>query len=243
MQKKLLAEFIGTFVLLTAVCGAALFSAPAGGGLVSVALAVGLSVAAMAYAVGHLSGGHFNPAVTIGLWAAGRCERTNVGPYIFAQCLGGIAAAGLFSIILDGATTRPGLAFNNFSAISNNYGEPGYFTLQSVAMTEFLTTAVFVFIIVAVTTREKYTVLAPLVIGLTLTMLHLISIPITNASLNPARSLATALYAEDGAALKHLWVFIVAPITGAMFGGLVSSWLQKPNAELRGTQQPKYSTL
>lgn len=242
MQKKLFAEFVGTFVLLTAVCGAALFSAPTGGGLLSVAFAVGLSVCAMAYTAGHISGGHFNPAVTIGLWVAGRCERANVGPYILAQCLGGAAAAGLFSIILDGAIVRPGLAFNSFAAISNNYGEPGHFTLKSVAITEFLTTAIFVYVIIAVTAREKYAALAPLVIGLTLTMLHLISIPITNASLNPARSLATAMYAEDASAMKHLWVFIVAPIFGGILGGGVSSWLQKSTTELQGAQ-PRYSTL
>jgi len=198
-----------------------LFSAPSAG-LIAVAFAVGLSVLAMAYAVGHISGGHFNPAVTCGLIAAGHFKAEKAIGYIIAQVLGGAAAAGVFYIILSGAPTGK---WNDFVAISNLYGGPDHFSLGAAALTEAVMTALFLIVIANVITADRPVSFAPLAIGLALTMIHLIAIPITNASVNPARSTATAIFG-GGIALSCLWLFWVAPIVGGVIGGLIARWLQ-----------------
>jgi aquaporin Z len=220
MTKELSAEFIGTFTLVTAVCGAALFSAPSAG-LVAVAFAVGLSVLAMAYAVGSISGGHFNPAVTCGLVAAGRFDSGKALPYIAAQVAGGIAAAVIFYIILQGAPASG--KWNDFLAVSNTYGGTG-FSMLSVGLIEIVITALFVLVIVSVTSPAAPAGFAPIAIGLALVLFHLVSIPVSNASLNPARSTATAIFGGS-AALGSLWLFWVAPIVGGVIGGAVGKWL------------------
>jgi len=216
MGKELGAEFIGTFTLVTAVCGAALFSAPSAG-LVAVAFAVGLSVLAMAYAVGGISGGHFNPAVTCGLVAAGRCPAGKAIPYIIAQVIGGAAAAAVFYVILQGAPAAG--KWNTFLAISNTYGGAG-FTMASAGLIEVVITALFLVVITGATSERAPPGFAPIAIGLALTLFHLVSIPVSNASLNPARSTATAIIAGADA-LQCLWLFWVAPIVGGVIGGLI----------------------
>jgi aquaporin Z len=220
MTKELSAEFIGTFTLVTAVCGAALFSAPSAG-LVAVAFAVGLSVLAMAYAVGPISGGHFNPAVTCGLVAAGRFDGGKAIQYIIAQVVGGIAAAAVFYVILQGAPAAG--KWNDFLAISNTYGGSG-FTMLSAGLIEIVITALFILVIVSVTSPRAPAGFAPIAIGLALTLFHLVAIPVSNASLNPARSTATALFGGS-AALGSLWLFWVAPIVGGVIGGVIGKWL------------------
>jgi aquaporin Z len=220
MTKELSAEFIGTFTLVTAVCGAALFSAPSAG-LVAVAFAVGLSVLAMAYAVGPISGGHFNPAVTCGLVAAGRFDGGKAIPYIIAQVVGGAAAAAVFYVILQGAPAAG--KWNDFLAISNTYGGSG-FTMLSAGLIEIVITALFVLVIVSVTSPRAPAGFAPIAIGLALTLFHLVAIPVSNASLNPARSTATALFGGS-AALGSLWLFWLAPILGGVIGGAIGKWL------------------
>jgi aquaporin Z len=221
MGRDLVAEFIGTFALVTAVCGAALFSAPSAG-LVAVAFAVGLSVLAMAFAVGHISGGHFNPAVTCGLIAGGRFEAGKAAGYIVAQVLGGIAAAAVFYVILKGA---PAGKWNDFTAASNLYGGNG-FSLIAVALVEIVITALFLVVILGSTSQRAPAGFAPIAIGLALTLFHLVAIPVSNASLNPARSTATAIFGGTEA-LKSLWLFWVAPIVGGVIGGAISRWLQE----------------
>jgi aquaporin Z len=223
-QRALAAEFIGTFTLVSAVCGAALFSAPAGGGLVGVAFAVGLSVLAMAYAVGHISGGHFNPAVTLGLVAGGRFDMGNAVPYIIAQVLGGLAAAIVFSVILSGAPAG-GVKWNGFAAISNSFGGNGQFSMMSALLIEVVITALFLIVIMGATSKRAPAGFAPIAIGLALVLFHLVSIPVSNASLNPARSTATAFLA-GGRDLANLWLFWVAPIIGGVIGGTISKWMQ-----------------
>src|SRR4051794_10134954 len=218
--RELGAEFIGTFTLVTAVCGAALFSAPSAG-LVAVAFAVGLSVLTMAYAVGSISGGHFNPAVTCGLVAAGRFDSGKALPYIVAQVVGGVAAAAVFYLILQGAPAAG--KWNSFLAVSNTYGGSG-FSLLSVALIEIVITALFILVIVSVTSPRAPAGFAPIAIGLALTLFHLVAIPVSNASLNPARSTATALFG-GAAALKSLWLFWFAPILGGVIGGIIGKWL------------------
>jgi len=220
MSRELGAEFIGTFALVSAVCGAALFSAPSAG-LVAVAFAVGLTVLAMAYAVGPISGGHFNPAVTLGLIAAGHCKADKAIGYIIAQVLGGIAAAAVFYWILSGAGTGK---WNDFLAASNVYGGPNHASLVSVFVIEFVCTALFLIVIGSVVTANCPVGFAQIAIGLTLTVIHLIAIPISNASVNPARSTATAIFG-GGIALTSLWLFWVAPILGGIVGGLIARWL------------------
>jgi len=220
MSRELSAEFVGTFTLVTAVCGAALFSAPSAG-LVAVAFAVGLSVLAMAYAVGPLSGGHFNPAVTCGLVAAGRFDAGKALPYIIAQLAGGIVAAAVFYVILQGAPATG--KWNNFLAISNTYGGTG-FTMLSAGLIEIVITALFVLVIVSVTSPRAPAGFAPIAIGLALTLFHLVAIPVSNASLNPARSTATAVFG-GAEALHSLWLYWVAPILGGVIGGAIGKWL------------------
>jgi aquaporin Z len=222
MSKKLAAEFVGTFMLVSSVCGAALFSAPSAG-LMTVAFAIGTAVLAMAYAVGHISGGHFNPAVTCGLVVAGRFDSAEAIPYVIAQVIGGIVAAGVFYLILTGA---PAGKWNDFVAISNIYGGDGHFPLLQVALIEVVLTALFLIVIVGVTSKKAPPGFAPIAIGLTLTFIHLAAIPVSNASVNPARSTATALFG-GGAALTSLWLFWVAPIVGGVIGGYVARWLQE----------------
>jgi len=223
MNRELGAEFIGTFTLVTAVCGAALFSAPSAG-LVAVAFAVGLSVLAMAFAVGHISGGHFNPAVTLGLVAGGRFELSRAPAYIIAQVLGGAAAAAVFYVILGGAPAAG--KWNSFTAISNLYGGSGQFTLVSVLLMEVVITTLFLIVIMGVTTKNCPAGFAPIAIGLALTLFHLVAIPVSNASLNPARSTATAIFG-GAEALKDLWLFWVAPILGGVIGGIIGKWLDR----------------
>ena len=220
MQRELAAEFIGTFTLVSAVCGAGLFSAPSAG-LVAIAFAVGLSVLAMAFAVGHISGGHFNPAVTCGLVAAGRFGGGKAIPYIIAQVLGGALAALVFYLVLQGA---PAGKWNTFLAISNTYGGKG-FSLASVFLTEAVLTALFLVVIVGVTSKRAPAGFAPIAIGLALTLIHLVAIPISNASVNPARSTATAIFGGPEA-WHSLWLFWVAPILGGVIGGFIARWLQ-----------------
>jgi aquaporin Z len=222
MTRKLIAEFIGTFMLLSSVCGAALFSAPSAG-LMTIAFAIGTAVLAMAYAVGPISGGHFNPAVTCGLAAAGRFSPTEVIPYIAAQLVGGIVAAAVFYFILLGA---PAGKWNDFLIISNVYGGEGHFPLAQVALLEVVLTALFLIVIVSVTSPKAALGFAPIAIGLTLTFIHLVAIPVTNASVNPARSTAIAIFG-GGAALSSLWLFWVAPIVGGVIGGFIARWLQE----------------
>lgn len=219
--RNLAAEFIGTFTLVSAVCGAALFSAPSAG-LIAVAIAVGMSVTAMAYAVGHISGGHFNPAVTLGLVVAGRFDADKAVPYIITQVVAGACAAGVFYVVMMGAGAG---RWNDFVAVSNLYGQPQHFSLVAVFITEVVITALFLIVIVGSTSPNSPGTFAPLAIGLALMMFHLIAIPISNASLNPARSTATAIFG-GAPALKCLWLFWVAPIVGGLIGGYISRELQ-----------------
>lgn len=216
MTKQLGAEFIGTFTLVTAVCGAALFSAPSAG-LVAVAFAVGLSVLTMAYAFGGISGGHFNPAVTLGLVAAGRFGAGKAVPYIVAQVIGGAAAAAIFFVILQGA--GPG-KWNSFTDVSNLYGGDKA-SLVSAGLIEIVITALFLVVIARVTAPDAPAGFAPLAIGLALVLFHLVAIPVSNASLNPARSTATAIFGGN-VALGSLWLYWVAPIAGGVIGGIVA---------------------
>jgi aquaporin Z len=178
----------------------------------------------MAFAVGHISGGHFNPAVTCGLVSAGRFPLADAAPYIVAQVLGGVAAALIFYIILSGAPATG--KWNDFLAISNTYGLDGHFPLIPVALLEIVLTALFLIVIVGVTSKKAPAGFAPIAIGLTLTFIHLVAIPVSNASVNPARSTATAIFGGS-AALSSLWLFWVAPILGGLIGGAIGRWLQE----------------
>jgi aquaporin Z len=214
--RRLAAELIGTFMLVSAVLGGAVVSGNAAG--LGVPIAVGLSVMVMIYAVGPISGGHFNPAVTIGFTAAQRFDAKDIVPYVLAQLAGGILAAIVFFVILSGKTgfAAGGYASNGFGAHS-----PGGYNVVSAFLAELILTAVFVLIIARVTRAKGGAgLMAPVAIGLALTVMHLISIPITNTSVNPARSTATALFAE-GWALQQLWLFWVAPLAGGAIGGLL----------------------
>ncbi len=219
LTKRLVAEAFGTFLLVGGVIGTALFTS-ANVGFLGVALAVGLAVMGGAYAVGHISGGHFNPAVTLGAAAAGRFAWKDVAPYIGAQILGGaLASSVLFAIAADGpAGFLDDAVAGGFA--SNGFGEqsPSGFGLAAVIVVEVVLTAVFLTVILGVTDRRAATGFAPLAIGLTLTVIHLVAIPVSNASFNPARSIATAIYGGPDA-IGQLWVFIVAPIVGALIAG------------------------
>jgi aquaporin Z len=226
MQKKVAAELLGTFVLVLGGCGAAVLAAgvdPGGIGLLGVALAFGLTVLTMAYAVGHISGGHFNPAVTLGLIAGGRFDVREAAPYIAAQVVGAIAAAAVLYVIAHGAdgfdASESGFAANGYDNHS-----PGGYSLLACFVSELTLTAVFLIIIMGATARKAPGGFAPLAIGLALTLIHLISIPITNTSVNPARSTGPALFV-GGWALSQLWLFWVAPILGAALGGLVYRYI------------------
>ena len=220
-MRKLFAEFFGTFWLVFGGCGSAVFAAAypeLGIGFLGVALAFGLTVLTMAYAVGHISGAHFNPAVSFGLWAAGRFEGKNLLGYIIAQLIGAIVAAGTLFLILSGKPgfeTVGGFASNGYGALS-----PSGFSMTSVLIAEFVLTAFFLFIILGSTSKDAPSKFAPIAIGLGLTLIHLISIPISNTSVNPARSTSQALFA-GGDYPAQLWLFWLAPIAGAVVAGLI----------------------
>ncbi|MEG7663333.1 aquaporin Z [Hafnia paralvei] len=222
MFKKMSAEFFGTFWLVFGGCGSAILAAgfpELGIGFAGVALAFGLTVLTMAYAVGHISGGHFNPAVTIGLWAGGRFSAKDVVPYVVAQVIGGIAAAAVLYVIASG---KAGFDATVSGFASNGYGEhsPGGFTLQSAVVVEMVLSAFFLIVIHGVTDKRASAGFAPLAIGLVLTLIHLISIPVTNTSVNPARSTAVAIF-QGTWALQQLWLFWLMPIIGGIIGGLI----------------------
>lgn len=220
MQKKLLAETIGTFWLVFGGCGSAVLAAgfpELGIGFVGVSLAFGLTVLTMAYAVGGISGGHFNPAVSVGLAVAGRFPATSLLPYILAQLAGAVAAAAILYVIASG---KAGADLGGFAA--NGYGahSPGGYSMISALLIEIVLTAGFLIVILGSTHGRVPAGFAPIAIGLALTLIHLISIPVTNTSVNPARSTSQALFA-GGWALGQLWLFWVAPVIGAVVGGLV----------------------
>jgi aquaporin Z len=223
--KKYAAEVIGTFWLTFAGCGSAVIAATfpeVGIGLVGVAFAFGLSVVTMAYAIGHVSGCHLNPAVTVGLAAGGRFPGSQILPYIVAQVVGAILAAALLYMIASGA---PGFDVSKGFA-SNGYGahSPGQYSLMACFVMEVTMTAVFLFIFMGATHGKAPAGFAPLAIGLALVMIHLVSIPVTNTSVNPARSTGPALFV-GGWALQQLWLFWVAPLIGGIIGGVVYRWL------------------
>jgi len=219
--KKLAAEFIGTFWLVLGGCGSAVLAAAfpdVGIGLAGVALAFGLTVLTMAYAIGHISGCHLNPAVSVGLWAGGRFSAAQLPGYIIAQVLGAILAAWTLYMIASG---KAGFELSGGLA-SNGYGEhsPGHYSLRSALISEIVMTFMFLIVILGATDRRAPAGFAPIAIGLCLTLIHLISIPVTNTSVNPARSTGPALIVGDWA-LSQLWLFWVAPLIGAAIAGLV----------------------
>ena len=219
MFRKLAAECFGTFWLVFGGCGSAVLAAAfpeLGIGFVGVALAFGLTVLTMAYAVGHISGGHFNPAVTLGLWAGGRFPAKDVIGYIVAQVVGGLIAGGVLYLIASG---KPGFDLVASGFASNGYGahSPGGYSLTAALVCEVVMTMMFVVVILGATDKRAPAGLAPIAIGLCLTLIHLISIPVTNTSVNPARSTAVALYV-GGWAVEQLWLFWLAPMVGALLG-------------------------
>lgn len=224
-MNKYLAECFGTFWLVLGGCGSAVLAAAfpeVGIGLLGVALAFGLTVLTMAYAIGHISGCHLNPAVSIGLWAGGRFPAGQLLPYIVAQVVGGVIAGGVLYLIASGKTgfdVSAGFA-------SNGYGEhsPGGYSLRAAAISEVVMTMMFLLVILGATDKRAPQGMAPIAIGLCLTLIHLISIPVTNTSVNPARSTAVALFAGPGA-IGQLWLFWVAPLLGALIGGLAYKWV------------------
>jgi aquaporin Z len=232
LAKRMGAEFLGTFWLVFGGCGSAVLAAAfpqVGIGLAGVSLAFGLTVLTGAYALGHISGAHFNPAVSVGLVVAGRFSVKDLAPYVIAQVLGACGAALLLYYIASGApgfSLAGGLAANGYAAHS-----PGQYTLQSALAIEVVLTAFFLIAILGVTDKRAPAGFAPLSIGLALTLIHLISIPVTNTSVNPARSTGPALIVQ-GWALQQLWLFWVAPIAGAALGALVYRWLggEKPQS-------------
>lgn len=235
-MKKLFAEFFGTYWLVFGGCGSALFAAGIpnlGIGFAGVSLAFGLTVLTMAYAVGHISGGHFNPAVSFGLWAGGRFSAKDLVPYIVAQCTGAILAAATLFFIWSGKT---GNIIDNTKAgafASNGYDHfsPDGYSLIACFTAEFVLTAFFLLIILGATDKFANGKFAGIAIGLALTLIHLVSIPITNTSVNPARSLSQAIFTQ-GEPLAQVWMFWLAPILGAIFAGLVyKNLLQKNNNE------------
>jgi aquaporin Z len=221
LAKRSAAEFIGTFWLVFGGCGSAVLAAKFPGtgiGFLGVALAFGLTVLTMAYAVGHISGGHFNPAVTLGMYTARRIPTVDVTPYIIAQVLGAIAGAFVLYIIASGKvgfSLADGFASNGYAAHS-----PGGYSLLACLVAEVILTFMFLMIILGITDRRAPQGFAPLAIGLALTLIHLISIPVTNTSVNPARSTGPALFA-GGWAISQLWLFWVAPLIGAVLAGLI----------------------
>jgi aquaporin Z len=226
MTKRLGAEFLGTAWLVFGGCGSAVLAAAfpqLGIGFVGVALAFGLTVLTMAYAVGHISGGHFNPAVTVGLWAGGRFKAGDILPYWVAQVLGAVAGAFVLSLI---ATGKAGFDLSGSGFAANGYAEhsPGGYSLLAGFVAEVVLTFFFLVVILGSTDRRAPAGFAPIAIGLALTLIHLVGIPVTNTSVNPARSTAPALFV-GGWALAQLWLFWLAPIVGAAAAGTVGRWL------------------
>ena len=229
LVKKVSAEFVGTLWLVLGGCGSAVFAATfpqLGIGFTGVSLAFGLTVLTMAYAVGHISGGHFNPAVTFGLWAGKRFPASEIIPYVFAQVLGAIAGAAIIYVIANGkagfaidATKAGAFATNGFDAFS-----PGGYSLIAALVAEVVLTFAFLVIILGSTHKKAPAGFAPIAIGLGLTLIHLISIPITNTSVNPARSTGVAVFV-GGTPLTQLWLFWIAPIIGAIAAGFFYSWM------------------
>jgi aquaporin Z len=232
MQRKIAAELLGTFVLVLGGCGAAVLAAgvdPGGIGLLGVSLAFGLTVVTMAYAVGHISGGHFNPAVTLGLAAGGRFSIRDAAPYVGAQVIGAIAAAAVLYVIAHGVSgfdaSESGFAANGYDDHS-----PGGYSLLAGFVSELTLTAIFLLVIMGATSRRAPGGFAPLAIGLALTLIHLVSIPVTNTSVNPARSTGPALFV-GGWAISQLWLFWLAPILGGVLGGLIYKFVLDQNEE------------
>lgn len=227
MGRKLGAEFIGTFWLVLGGCGSAVLAAgfpELGIGFVGVSLAFGLTVLTMAFAIGHISGCHLNPAVSFGLWAGGRFSAKELVPYIVAQVLGGLAGAGILFVIASGAEgfdATAGFATNGFGENS-----PGGYGLTAALVCEIVMTFMFLIVILGATSKKAPAGFAPIAIGLALTLIHLISIPVTNTSVNPARSTGVALY-QGGIAVQQLWLFWAAPIVGAVLAGIAWRWLGK----------------
>ena len=224
-MKKNASEFIGTFWLVLGGCGSAVLAAGfpnVGIGLVGVSLAFGLTVLTIVYSLGHISGAHLNPAVTIGLWAGGRINAREILPYIISQILGGIVAAAILYFI----TTGNGSSIGNFAA--NGYGEhsPGHYSMMAALVTEFVMTFMFLLIILGATDTKAPKGFVGISIGFALTLIHLISIPVTNTSVNPARSISQAIFV-GGWALSQLWLFILIPILGAIAAGIVYKYLSK----------------
>jgi aquaporin Z len=226
LTNRLAVEFIGTFWLVLGGCGSAVLAAAfpkVGIGLLGVALAFGLTVLTMAFAFGHISGGHFNPAVSLGLWLGGRFAGRNLPAYWVAQVLGGLAGAALLYGIASG---QPGYSLASNGLAANGYGSnsPGGFSLLACFLTEVVMTMLFLYIILGATDTRAAKGFGPIAIGLGLTLIHLISIPVTNTSVNPARSLGPALLV-GGVALQQVWLFWVAPLLGAGLAGLSYRWL------------------
>ena len=226
MTKKLGAEFIGTFWLVLGGCGSAVLAAgfpDVGIGLMGVSLAFGLTVLTMAFAIGHISGCHLNPAVSIGLWSGGRFPGNELVPYIIAQVAGGISGAIVLYIIASGQAGFDAAA----GFASNGFGEhsPGGYSLTAALVTEIVMTFMFLIIILGATDKRAPKGFAPIAIGLGLTLIHLISIPVTNTSVNPARSTGVALF-QGSWAISQLWLFWVAPIVGAILAGIVYKWFE-----------------
>jgi aquaporin Z len=242
MGRRLGAEFLGTFWLVLGGCGAAVLASNfqpqtnLGIGFVGVAFAFGLTVLTGAYALGHISGGHFNPAVTIGLWISRRVETAAVLPYIVVQVLGGIAGAGVLAVIANGVDTfhlkASGFAANGFADHS-----PGGYNATSAFVAEVVLTAIFVLVILGATARPAPIALGPLAIGLALTLIHLVSIPVTNTSVNPARSTGPAVFV-GGWAIEQLWMFWVAPIIGGVVGAFVYRFLAPPVVDSTSEARP-----
>ncbi len=233
MLRKLSAEFFGTFWLVFGGCGAAIFAAgfpDVGIGFVGVSLAFGLTVLTMAYAVGGISGGHFNPAVSLGLALAGRFEWKDLIPYWVVQIVGGFAGAALLYLIASGKTgfLPGGFASNGFDQLS-----PGGYSMMSALIAEIVLTALFLIIILGATAKAAPAGFAPLTIGFGLALIHLISIPIDNTSVNPARSIAAAIFASNGA-LGQVWLFIVAPLIGGALGAVIWRYLLSPGESPAG---------
>lgn len=223
-SKKYFAEGLGTFALVLFGCGAATISGisqsgPEGVGILGIALAFGISVAVMAYAIGPISGCHINPAVSIGMMIAGKLSAKDTAGYIVFQCIGAIAAAGLLCLIASGGA---GYTMTEWALGSNGWGEGylGEYNMSTALIAEFVFTFLFMFVIFGATATKASPIMAGLAIGLSLTLIHIVVIPITGTSVNPARSLGPALFA-GGMALQQLWLFIVAPIAGALFAALV----------------------
>ena len=233
LNVRLVAEFIGTFWLVLGGCGSAVLAAAfpnVGIGLLGVSVAFGLTVVTMAYAIGHISGCHLNPAVTLGLTVGGRFKASEVVPYWIAQVLGAVAAAALLYLIASG---KPGFDLAGGLA-SNGYAEhsPGHYSLAAGLVTELTMTFMFLMIILGATDERAPQGFAPIAIGLALTLIHLISIPVTNTSVNPARSTGPALIVGSWA-LQQLWLFWIAPLAGAVLAGVVYRWAGKPAASLQ----------